>query len=221
MSDALTQHEQRARLLAALEVTLVVDGGANVGQFAAEHLRGGSGWTGPIASFEPVPPTAAALRERAAGDPGWAVHELALSDAEGVATITVPGTSSDLASFAPLTEDGVRLVNGDKAARTAYDVRTVRLDAAGVVGPDDRVALKLDLQGHEPQALAGAAGILEQVVLVEVELPLVPIYAGQGGFAEHLAAYAELGFVPVGFHNNWVPQDGRAIDVDALLVRSG
>ncbi len=211
------QHEQRARLLRSLGVDLVVDGGANVGQYAAGHLREQSGYAGRIVSFEPVPPTCAQLRVRAAGDEAWEVREAGLSDADGTSQITVPGTSSDLASFTPLNADGVTLVNGDKSAAATYEVGTVRLDAAGVVGATDRVLLKLDVQGHEPQALAGAAGILDRVVLIECECPLVPIYASQGSFAEALAMFA--GFVPVGVHNNWLRQDGRAVDADVFFTR--
>lgn len=213
------QHEQRARLLRALGVTLAIDGGANVGQYAGDYLRSESGYAGRIVSFEPVPPTFARLAARAAGDPGWEVREAGLSDADESASITVPGTSSDLASFTPLNADGVALVNGDKGVAEAFDVRTVRLDGAGIVGPEDRVLLKLDVQGHEPQALAGAEGILDRVVLVECECPLVPIYAGQGTFAEVIAIFAALGFTPVGVHNNWLRQDGRAVDADVFLTR--
>lgn len=218
-----TRHDQRRRLLRALDVTLVVDGGANVGQYAGEHLRLRSGYGGRVVSFEPVPLTAAALRERAAGDALWEVREAALSDAAGQATIVVPGDSSDLASLRPLTGDGAALVNGDaerRTSRTPYEVATVRLDEAGVVGPEDRVLLKLDLQGHEPEALAGSEGILDRVVAVECELSLVAIYEGQRPYGELLAWFADRGLEPVGFHNNWLRQDGRAIDVDVFLARS-
>ena len=214
----IPQHEQRARLLTALGITLAIDGGANVGQYA-QYLRADSGYAGRIVSFEPVPPTFAQLAERAALDPAWSVHEAGLSDAAGRAAITVPGTSSDLAAFAPLNADGLSLVIGDKSAAQTYEVATLRLDAADVRA-GDRILLKLDVQGQEPQALAGAAGILDRVVLIECECPLVPIYAGQGGFSELLDAFAALGFTPVGVHNNWVRQDGRAVDADVFLTRA-
>ena len=63
-------------LLRKYRVDLVLDVGANRGQYAGQLRR--SGYTGRILSFEPVPEVFAELSRAAAGDDLWDVHQLAL-----------------------------------------------------------------------------------------------------------------------------------------------
>ncbi len=64
-------------------------------------------------------------------------------------------------------------------------VRSCRLDRAGINLPEGvRTLLKLDVQGFERQALAGAKGILDRVAIVETELSVIPLYVGQALLAE-------------------------------------
>ena len=69
------------------------------------------------------------------------------------------------------------------APESAYvaeeSVRLARLDSLAVVRPEDRVYLKIDVQGTEAAVLDGAVGVLERVVAIELELSLVELYAGQ------------------------------------------
>ena len=94
MSEFLV-HEQVAWVLRETEVNLVIDVGANVGQFAKALRR--AGYQGRIASFEPVAEPVRKLRQAASGDPEWQVHQCALGDQEGQATINArPGTMSSM-----------------------------------------------------------------------------------------------------------------------------
>src|SRR3954453_11726149 len=74
-------HLRRARVLAAHGVDLVLDAGANTGQYAG-HLRA-EGYRGRIVSFEPASAAFAALQAAAARDPKWSVRRCAIGDAEG------------------------------------------------------------------------------------------------------------------------------------------
>ena len=76
-------------------IDLILDVGANTGQFATRLRQ--AGYRGRIESFEPVPETVAVLRKAARDDPRWRVHELALGEEDGTAVINVtPGTLSSL-----------------------------------------------------------------------------------------------------------------------------
>jgi FkbM family methyltransferase len=164
---------QRAALLARHGVDLVLDGGANTGQWA-QLVRGG-GYDGAIVSFEPLAEAYAALARASARDPRWDARRLALDDRDGEAAINVAGNSWS-SSLLDMAEAHVRA-----APESAYvgteQVPVARLD--GLTLPEARsIALKLDLQGAELRALAGAEGMLDRVKLVEAELSLRELYVG-------------------------------------------
>ena len=91
---SLTWH--RLRLLDRLDISLVVDVGANVGQYA-QSLRD-RGYHEQIVSFEANPDAAALLRQAAAGDATWRVEGYALGARPGSSElhVTVDSLSTSL-----------------------------------------------------------------------------------------------------------------------------
>ena len=119
------------------------------------------GSSGMVAACEPIPATAAHLRENVAINRyQWvSVLEVALAEHRGVRQITAfGGNASGLSSFSPETVGG-----------TVLQVKTVTLDSlASSTKPS---LVKLDLEGAEVGALLGAPMILSSgcPFLVEVE----------------------------------------------------
>src|SRR5215212_830167 len=74
---------RRDRLLRSRGITLLVDVGANVGEFGASVRA--SGFRGRIVSCEPLSGPYAELAERSATDPAWESRKLALGGRDGSA----------------------------------------------------------------------------------------------------------------------------------------
>ena len=215
----INKHEQRALLFHHMGVTLVLDVGANVGQYAGTHLRDWTGYSGRIASIEPVEASYRALARAAHNDDAWLTYRWGLSDVDGeVAAIHVPEGQTDLSSLHSVSRAGARMFAG---ASTVEEVTLHRLDDVidAIASPGDRLALKLDVQGHEAAVLRGAQRTLERVVLVECEMPLLAMYEGQETFEQLLATLRAADFVPVGMAGNYVePTTGCAYDADVFFV---
>ncbi len=207
----------RARLLASERVDLLLDVGANEGQYAVRMRR--AGFQGRIISFEPLSGAFAALERRAGGDARWEARRLALSDADGTAEIHVAGNSTS----SSLLDMGERhLASAPESAYVGTEqVDTARLDSLwGELG-GDRVFLKLDVQGFEMHVLRGAERSLGELRGVQAELALAHLYEGDSPWREvvdHLGGRGfELAGVEPGFGD---PASGRMLQFDGVFLRS-
>jgi FkbM family methyltransferase len=210
---------QLDRLLKHCNIDLVLDVGANAGHFAKE-LRA-HGYVGRMVSFEPLEAAYAQLAAAASGDPGWTVPpRMALGDAEGEITIHVAGNSLS-SSILDMLPEHERAAPG--SAYVANEtVALKRLDsAAGEFLTDSRrVLLKIDTQGYEDRVLNGATSVLDRVTAIQIELSLVPLYAGQSLFDEMRGKIESLGFVLYAIFPGYVhEQTGRTLQLDGFFLR--
>jgi FkbM family methyltransferase len=209
---------RRAKLLRTEEIDLVLDVGANAGQFA-QRLRA-AGYGRRIVSFEPLYQAFGELASRASRDPAWEARRLALSDEDGDSVIHVAGNSWS----SSLLEMGARHL--ESAPESAYEgtetVPTARLDSIweDVASDAVRPFLKLDVQGFEMHVLRGAQRALERLRGLQVELSLVSLYEGDRPWREvidHLTGHGfALAGVEPGFED---PASGRMLQFDGLFLR--
>ena len=232
MSDPLVHQRELAEhardahlgwLIGVLEVDLVLDVGANRGQFG-RGLRGG-GYAGRLVSFEPAAAPRARLEELAAQDPAWEVRPWALGDSEGEAVLHAVDEETELASLRDSSEFGRAWK--DVMARTReerVDVRRLDRAWAELAGGARRVLLKLDTQGFDLAAFRGAGELVAPggpVVALLSEVAHLPLYDGVPLMAEHLEEYAAAGWSLAGLYPVSFERDTlRAIEHDAVLVRT-
>ena len=208
-----------ATLLAHHGIDLVLDVGGNTGQYGQRLRR--AGYNGRIVSFEPQSEAHAALSEAASGDPAWTVApRMALGDSAEPLTLNLSPTS-DMSSALPMTAEMTELL--DSAAFTGTEtVPQDRLDAVfdDFAGPDDTVLLKSDTQGYDRAVLDGAAGILDRIRAIQLELSIVEVYVGEPTWREMTDHLDSLGFSPAlfvpGYFNR---RTARLIAMDGVFVR--
>lgn len=179
------------RLLGEAGVTRALDVGANTGQFGA-FLRRELRFTGAIVSFEPASAAHEALARRAADDPRWTVHHLALGSAPDRLDLHLFGAASTINSLHPLSEAGVDRYPGQ--ADAVESVEVVRLDEAIADLPAAPTFLKCDTQGHDLEVLAGLGDRVADVRVLMVEAPLRPLYEGVPDLPVILEACRAHGF---------------------------
>ena len=171
-------------------IDVVIDIGANVGQYAA-RLRE-DGYAGWIVSAEPVRAPYDVLAARAGTDPRWKLLNVAFGDSEGVAEINV-SEASVLSSIRSQSAKAAAFNPEAKVVRKE-PIRIVRLDDVFPEFPKGRAFLKIDTQGYEQQVLMGASGCLSEFLGVQMELPIIHLYEGTWQFHEAVAYMVERGF---------------------------
>jgi FkbM family methyltransferase len=216
---SLSAEAQLALLLRALKVDLVLDVGANTGQFGA--LLRKLGYAGRIVSFEPLEEARRQLVAAAAGDARWTVAErAAIGERDGEIEIHVAANSVSSSALEMLdahvkSAPGSQYVGTQRVAVRRLDTLAAKaLDGASVP------LLKIDTQGFEDRVLDGAAGLLPRVAAIQLEVSLVPLYAGQRLFPEMAARLRDLGFDLWAMWPAFVePESGRLLQADATFVR--
>lgn len=212
-----------AQLVASLRkfgIDLVLDVGANKGQFASEIRQ--CGYANRIVSFEPLSQAHGQLLQSSAGDSMWEAYpRCALGDHNGEVEFNIAG-NFESSSILPMLE-----THRSAAPESAYVGKEIvpikTLDAvSGQYLKDARAAfLKIDTQGFEWQVLDGARDTLPHIRGILVELSLVPLYEGQHLWREVIDRLEAEGFTLWAFKPVFSDQvSGRTLQVDGIFYRN-
>lgn len=211
---------RRMRLFRFHGINLVFDVGASSGGYARE-LRN-TGYRGRIVSFEPLAAPFAQLLARSRGDTAWDAVQTGLGREPGLRQLNV-AANSESSSFLEMDPRHAAAYPG--AAYVGIETVTVaRLD--DVFGDHcragERAFVKIDAQGYEMRILEGAAASLPAIRGIQVEMSLVPMYAGEARMTDLVTFLEKRGFVLMSVQPVVEdPASGQLLQIDGLFFRSG
>jgi FkbM family methyltransferase len=208
---------RRARLMASLGIDLVIDVGANRGQFGREIRE--AGYAGRIVSIEPLEAPFRRLSQLAARDACWEVIQSAVGPLTGSATMHVAANAGASSSMLPMLSLHTRTA---PEARFVADetVEVATLDDLAHPHMDDRspVFVKIDVQGFELQVLAGGSATLARSSLIQLEMSLMPLYETAPSFRDVVEFMAQHGFHLIGLDPGIAAHSGLLLQADGLFA---
>jgi FkbM family methyltransferase len=214
------EHHRLQLLLSAYQIDLVLDIGANIGQWASELRR--EGFPGDIISFEPLGDAHRQLIRNARKDPKWTVApRMALGDRNADVQINIAGNSFS-SSLLPMLPEHVAGAPESAFVGSEFTPMTTLDSLTGSVIPSDRqrIFCKLDVQGFEGKVLAGASDLMKRIIGVQMEMSLAQLYEGQSSFSELLNGMTRSGFEVFGFVPGFVdPASGRMLQIDGIFFK--
>lgn len=209
-----------SKILLQSEFTLVLDVGANDGSYA--RLIRKLGYQQKIISFEPLRNPFLKLEEFAKKSQfPHQVINCALGEYDGRTMMHVSQNTVS-SSILPATNT---LVNAENQTRYVRDEETdlFRLDSLFSQLTDDKeekVFLKMDVQGYEKNVLSGAIQSLPKIDGIQLEVALVELYAGETLAEEMWAWVRSMGFslylLMPGFQH---AETGRLLEMDCIFIR--
>ena len=210
------------RFIAHFGIDCIFDVGANAGQYAT-MLRKDVGFRGPILSFEPNPQAFAKLEAAARGDLHWHVYNLALSDSDGQIPFYITAADQFSSIQRPGTDLEPIFASRNKVTSTVH-VPCARLETLlpefGEAQGACAMLLKMDTQGHDAAVATGAGETLKQMVGIQSELAVRPLYDGATNWQEMMALLREAGFLPNAVFANNKGHFPLLVEMDGLFVRA-
>jgi FkbM family methyltransferase len=209
---------RRLSLLRHHKIDVVLDVGANEGQYASLLRR--IGWTGRIVSFEPLPEPFGRLDRRAARDKDWTAVNVALGERDGEGLMHVAGNVVSSSFLTVLPAHVAAAPDSGPVGDLRVPIR--RLDSVfdEHVRPGERPFLKIDAQGYEQFILEGASASLPRIDGLQLELSLVPLYEGSALLEVLIDNLRMRGFELMGVEPGFADRHtGRLLQVDGVFFR--
>ncbi len=197
-------------------IDLVIDVGAHEGHYVTE-LRD-SGYKGRVISFEPQSQSFSVLNERAKSDKNWQCIHAAVGERKGVSDIFISGRKTS-SSLLAVGDAHIKAVPASATVSTET-VTILALDSflGREIKTDDRIFLKIDVQGYEMFVLHGALQVLNQVRGLEIELSFVQLYQNAPVFSDMVDYLKQQGFILLSLnHVLRDPQSGQLLQVDGVF----
>jgi FkbM family methyltransferase len=205
------------KLLEAQKIDVVLDVGANIGQFG-QKLRE-QGYRGRIVSFEPIKSVFDTLKSVAGADGHWEAYNYALGATPAQSPIRV-SEATVYSSMLDQTSGAKQFDQSSKVVREEI-VEIKRLDDIFASFKGHNIFLKIDTQGFEQEVLNGAQLSLKGILCVQMELPIVHLYQGVWSLPEALIYMSKRGFIvaqvrPINFEN---PEQVALLEIDCVFRR--
>jgi FkbM family methyltransferase len=217
------EKSENARFLTMLSyhhVNTIFDIGANKGQFGI--ILRDFGYKGKIISFEPLTLARDELKRISQNDPLCEIApQGAIGDEDGKIEIHIAG-NSESSSVLKMLDAHL------EAAPTSKYIgkETVALRKLDTISPDftdydSVVFLKIDTQGYEEQVMNGADALMKNIVGLQLEISLVPLYEAHSLLDDMLQILKEKGFELWGISTVFSdPHTAQLLQIDATFFRA-
>lgn len=206
-------------MLAGHRVDLVIDVGANAGQFA-RSLRE-AGYADRIVSFEPLSAAHGQLLHASRADPRWEIAPRgAIGDHDGEIEIHVAANSVSSSLLEMLDRHVKAAPKSGYVATERVPLSKLDTFTSQYLSPETIPFIKIDTQGYEDRVLDGATNLLARAKGVQLELSLVPLYEGQQLHDLLCDRLRTLGFSIWGISPGFFDTvSGRMLQYDATFFR--
>jgi FkbM family methyltransferase len=200
-------------MLRRLVPDLVVDVGANRGQFTLDVVRAVP--SARVVAFEPLEQEATVFRSIFAHHDNVQLHQLALGRRVEPGTMHM-SRAADSSSLLPIGPLQVSIFPGTEELRTVVvDVSTLDAMLVGESIPPKSL-LKIDVQGDELEVLRGGTRVLKLFRWIYLEASFLELYIGQALAGELINYLSGLGFRLVDTSTP-LRANGRTVQIDLLF----
>ena len=199
-------------LLQQFKINCVLDVGAHTGDFAMVLRR--IGYEGHIVCFEPNPESFRKLCRKFKADRFWRGMNIALGSKNTTQSFNIT-REPNLSSF---------LTPRSAAVEHVISVNVKGLDSIfedlihSIEAP--KVFMKMDTQGYDIEVVRGAGVFIQNILGIQSEISVKPIYKNMPCYLDALRYYESCGFQLINLFSAYQNKKyGNIIEYDCLMAR--
>jgi FkbM family methyltransferase len=201
-------------------IDLVLDVGANIGQFSLDLRK--EGYKGKIVSYEPIKECYEHLISIA--DKNWHIENYALGDRESTQEINI-SNKSVFSSILETSDYGKEKFSKSISVVEKQKIQIFKLDDVlknSISNIEDKnIFLKLDTQGYDLKVIDGSTNTLRFVSALQTEVSCKPVYKDTPSHHETLKRLSELGFNITGIYPlSHDDQSMELLEFDCVLTKT-
>ena len=204
-------------MLSHHKVNTIFDIGANEGQFGV--ILRDFGYKGKIISFEPLTEAREELHKISQNDPLWEIApQAAIGDEDGEIEINIAGNSESSSVLNMLDSHLEAAPSSKYIGKEKVLLRKLDTLSQDFIDDNSVVFLKIDTQGYEEQVMNGAHALMKNIVGLQLEISLVPLYEDHSLLDEMLQYIKEKGFELWGISTVFSdPNTAQLLQIDATF----
>ncbi len=208
------------KIIEEYKIDCFIDVGANVGQYG-DFLRKQVGYSGLIISFEPDPDSYESLVKASQTDDQWHIRNYALGKENTKQNLNVM-RNSVFNSFLEPDKTETDLFSDENILKRKVEVTVKRLDDVMQELEEkynfNYVFLKIDTQGNDLDVFHGSLGCISQILGIQTEVSVLPIYKNLPKFDDSLVLFRSMGFEVSGLYAINESRFPYAIEFDCVYL---
>ena len=210
-----TPAQSLAKLIVEMKAPVLLDVGANVGQFGIDIRN--SGFTGKIISFEPVNSLFEKLKETSFKFQPWDTINKALGAHIHKSEINVSKNSGLSSSLLEISQSHLEAFPGSYTDfREVVDISTLDFEVDFLQLDLSETILKIDVQGFESKVIEGGKNSIPHIKYILLELSLMQLYYSEETFLTVLNLLHDLGHEVIDIHRGICSRTGSLLQVDVI-----
>ena len=208
---------RRLKIVEHHDISLILDVGANAGQYAREMRENGYGKK--IISFEPLNAAYEKLSQKTRNDINWTAKNFALGDRNEISKINISGHSLSSSILDMMPEHLKYAPESDYVDQQEIEIKTLDHIFDSLHQKNDVIMLKVDTQGYEQKVIEGASGSLNKILLLQLEMSLFTLYKGEILISGMMDLLKDQGFRLISLENGiYDHQTGELLQTDGIFL---
>ena len=209
---------RRMKLLNYYNINVIIDVGANIGQYA-KTVRN-AGFDGRIISIEPLSSAYQTLKSNSNLDSKWEALNYGLGDYDGEAIINI-SANSESSSFLDMLPAHIKHRPESKfISKEKVNIKKIDSIYNDFYNDSERVFLKIDAQGYEYNIIEGAKKSLNNIIGLQIEISIEPLYKGDKLICEMINYLENKGFKLMSIEPGAIDNtSGQMFQIDGIFFK--